>query len=91
MRPAISLGSTQIPGKLGDGSSRGKLHVEDTGKPETQRKTLSPMGRDDSRADAAKNAVGLADFARKHAGAFGRIELVRVENLFGTKCLRSRT
>jgi type III restriction enzyme len=33
---------------------------------------------DDSRADAAKKAVGLANFARKHGAAFGRIEIVRV-------------
>lgn len=34
---------------------------------------------DDSRADAAEKAVGLADFARKHGASFGRIELVRVK------------
>lgn len=33
---------------------------------------------DDSRADAAPKAAGLANFARKHGGAFGRIELIRV-------------
>jgi type III restriction enzyme len=33
---------------------------------------------DDSRADAAEKAVGLATFARKHHGAFGRIESIRV-------------
>ena len=33
---------------------------------------------DDSRADAAEKAVGLADFARKHGAAFGRIEIIRV-------------
>ena len=33
---------------------------------------------DDSRGDAAEKAVGLADFARKHTGVFGRIELIRV-------------
>lgn len=33
---------------------------------------------DDSRADAAEKAAGLADFARKHGAAFGRIEMIRV-------------
>lgn len=33
---------------------------------------------DDSRADAAEKAAGLADFARKHGASFGRIELIRV-------------
>jgi type III restriction enzyme len=33
---------------------------------------------DDSRADAAEKAVGLADFARKHGTAFGRIEMIRI-------------
>jgi type III restriction enzyme len=33
---------------------------------------------DDARADAAEKAVGLADFARKHGVAFGRIEMIRV-------------
>jgi type III restriction enzyme len=33
---------------------------------------------DDSRADAAEKAVGIADFARKHGAAFGRIEIIRV-------------
>lgn len=33
---------------------------------------------DDSRGDAAEKAAGLADFARKHGAAFGRIETVRV-------------
>jgi type III restriction enzyme len=33
---------------------------------------------DDSRADAAEKAAGLAEFARKHRGAFGRIEVIRV-------------
>ncbi len=33
---------------------------------------------DESRADAAEKAVGLADFARKHGSTFGRIELIRV-------------
>lgn len=33
---------------------------------------------DDSRSDAAEKAVGLANFARKHGGAFGRIELIRL-------------
>jgi type III restriction enzyme len=33
---------------------------------------------DDKRADAAEKAVGLANFARKHGGVFGRIELIRV-------------
>jgi type III restriction enzyme len=35
---------------------------------------------DDSRADAAAKAAGLADFARKHGSAFGRIEMIRVVN-----------
>jgi type III restriction enzyme len=34
---------------------------------------------DDSRGDAAEKAAGLANFGRKHAGAFGRIEAIRVE------------
>lgn len=38
--------------------------------------TLNP--HDDARADAAEKAVGLADFARKHGAAFGRIEMIRV-------------
>ena len=33
---------------------------------------------DDARADAAEKGVGLADFARKHGPAFGRIEMIRV-------------
>ena len=33
---------------------------------------------DDARADAAEKAVGLADFARRHGAAFGRIEMIRV-------------
>jgi len=33
---------------------------------------------DDSRADAAEKAAGLADFARKHRASFGRIETIRV-------------
>lgn len=33
---------------------------------------------DDSRGDAAEKAAGLADFARKHGAAFGRIEMIRV-------------
>lgn len=33
---------------------------------------------DDSRGDAAEKAAGLANFARKHGTAFGRIELIRV-------------
>jgi type III restriction enzyme len=33
---------------------------------------------DDARADAAEKAVGLADFARKHGAAFGRIEMIRM-------------
>lgn len=33
---------------------------------------------DDSRGDAAEKAVGLANFARKHGAAFGRIEMIRV-------------
>jgi type III restriction enzyme len=33
---------------------------------------------DDTRADAAEKAVGLANFARRHGVAFGRIELIRV-------------
>jgi type III restriction enzyme len=33
---------------------------------------------DESRGDAAEKAVGLAEFARKHGAAFGRIELIRV-------------
>jgi type III restriction enzyme len=33
---------------------------------------------DDSRADAAEKAAGLADFARKHGPSFGRIETIRV-------------
>ena len=35
---------------------------------------------DDSRSDAAEKAVGLANFARKHGAAFGRIEIIRVVN-----------
>jgi type III restriction enzyme len=34
---------------------------------------------DESRGDAAEKAAGLADFARKHGAAFGRIELIRIE------------
>jgi type III restriction enzyme len=34
---------------------------------------------DESRGDAAAKAADLADFARKHGAAFGRIELIRVE------------
>lgn len=33
---------------------------------------------DESRGDAAQKAAGLADFARKHGGSFGRIELIRI-------------
>ncbi len=33
---------------------------------------------DESRGDAAEKAVGLADFARKHGGSFGHIELIRI-------------
>ena len=33
---------------------------------------------DDSRADAAEKAAALANFARKHGRAFGRIEIVRI-------------
>src|SRR5262249_35162444 len=33
---------------------------------------------DDSRSDASEKAVGLANFARKHGAAFGRIEVIRV-------------
>jgi type III restriction enzyme len=33
---------------------------------------------DDTRADAAEKAVGLADFARKHGSGFGRIEMIRI-------------
>jgi type III restriction enzyme len=33
---------------------------------------------DDSRADAAEKATGLADFARKHGASFGRIEMIRI-------------
>ena len=33
---------------------------------------------DDARGDAAEKAVGLADFARRHGAAFGRIEMIRV-------------
>ena len=33
---------------------------------------------DDSRGDAAGKAAGLANWARKHGPAFGRIELIRV-------------
>jgi type III restriction enzyme len=33
---------------------------------------------DESRGDAAEKAAGLADFARKHGAAFGRIEFIRV-------------
>ena len=33
---------------------------------------------DDSRADAAEKAAGLARFAQKHHAAFGRIEVIRV-------------
>jgi type III restriction enzyme len=35
---------------------------------------------DDARADAAEKAVGLANFARRHGAAFGRIETVRIVN-----------
>jgi type III restriction enzyme len=35
---------------------------------------------DESRGDAAEKAAGLADFARKHGPAFGRIELIRIVN-----------
>lgn len=37
-----------------------------------------PIAACGSRGDAAEKAAGLADFARKHGGAFGRIELIRV-------------
>lgn len=33
---------------------------------------------DDSRGDAAEKAAGLANFARKHGAAFGRIEMIRI-------------
>jgi type III restriction enzyme len=33
---------------------------------------------DDARGDAAEKAAGLANFARKHGVAFGRIEMIRV-------------
>jgi type III restriction enzyme len=33
---------------------------------------------DDTRADAAQKAVGLANFARKHGSGFGRIEMIRI-------------
>lgn len=33
---------------------------------------------DISRGDSAEKAVGLANFARKHGAAFGRIELIRL-------------
>lgn len=33
---------------------------------------------DESRGDAAEKAAGLANFARKHHAAFGRIELIRI-------------
>lgn len=33
---------------------------------------------DETRADAAEKAAGLAHFARKHGAAFGRIEIVRI-------------
>ena len=33
---------------------------------------------DDSRGDAAEKATGLANFARKHGAAFGRIEMIRI-------------
>ena len=33
---------------------------------------------DDSRGDAAEKAAGLANFARKHGAAFGRIEMIRL-------------
>jgi type III restriction enzyme len=33
---------------------------------------------DDTRSDAAEKAVGLANFARKHGAAFGRIEIIRI-------------
>jgi type III restriction enzyme len=33
---------------------------------------------DEKRGDAAEKAVGLADFARKHGKAFGRIEIIRI-------------
>jgi type III restriction enzyme len=35
---------------------------------------------DDSRADAAEKAAGLAYFARKYGAAFGRIEIARIAN-----------
>jgi type III restriction enzyme len=35
---------------------------------------------DESRGDAADKAAGLAEFARKHGAAFGRIELIRMVN-----------
>ena len=35
---------------------------------------------DENRGDAAEKAVGLANFARKHGAAFGRIEMIRVAN-----------
>jgi hypothetical protein len=33
---------------------------------------------DDSRADAAEKATDLANFARRHGSAFGRIEMIRI-------------
>ena len=33
---------------------------------------------DDSRGDAPEKAAGMAEFARKHGAAFGRIEVIRV-------------
>lgn len=33
---------------------------------------------DDARGDAAEKAAGLANFARKHGAAFGRIEMIRI-------------
>ena len=33
---------------------------------------------DDDRGDAAEKAVGLANFARKHGGVFGRIDMIRI-------------
>jgi type III restriction enzyme len=33
---------------------------------------------DDARGDAAEKAAGLANFARKHGAAFGRVEIIRI-------------
>jgi type III restriction enzyme len=70
----------------------GHLFVDDAGKfgwktttwedlvlrEEIKVKNLVGWLRNISRADAAEKAAGLADFARKHGAAFGRIEVIRV-------------